>query len=79
MAHLHLPADHDESDLAMAGALAGVLGSADLYVTWSSAQGAARPVIPATVPDGCGPRRRRRRLSSLLGVLGVRRKLERAS
>jgi hypothetical protein len=46
MAHLHLPAQHSDDDLAIAGALAQILHSEELYVAWSSA-GAGEPVIPA--------------------------------
>lgn len=59
MAHLHLPAEHDDRDLAMAGALARALRSRVLYVTWSRAAGRGRPVVPAEVRDE--PRRRGRR------------------
>ena len=69
MAHLHLPAEHDESDREMARALAAILSSDDLYVTWTSASGRARPVIPTA----CETRRRRRGLKRLLGVLSPRR------
>ena len=58
MPHLHLPAGHDEHDRAIAVAIARVLGSEELYVSWRADAGAARPVIPALCED---PRRRRRR------------------
>ena len=47
MAHLHLPAQHSDDDLAIAGALAQILRSEELYVAWSSSSGAGEPVIPA--------------------------------
>lgn len=47
MASLHLPVAHTEDDLAIAGALAQLLNSEELYVAWSTDGGAARPVIPA--------------------------------
>jgi hypothetical protein len=47
MAHLHLPAQHTDDDLAIAGALAQVLRSEELYVAWSLDGGPAEPVIPA--------------------------------
>ena len=47
MAHLHLPAKHSDDDLAMAGALAQVLRSEELYVVWSTESGAGEPVVPA--------------------------------
>lgn len=49
MSHLHLPARHTDEDLALAGCLAQMLHSGELYVAWSTDGGAARPVIPATV------------------------------
>jgi hypothetical protein len=59
MPHLHLPAEHDADDFAIAGALAATLRSEALYVTWSGATGhAARPVIPAAIEQACEPRRR---------------------
>ena len=47
MAHLHLPAQHSDDDLAIAGALAQVLRSGELYVAWSTECGAGEPIIPA--------------------------------
>ena len=49
MSQLHLPARHTDEDLALAGSLAQLLNSGDLYVAWSTDGGAAKPVIPATV------------------------------
>ncbi len=63
MAHLHLPAQHSDDDLALAGALAQVLRSEELYVAWSTETGAAEPVIPARLH--AGPRRRAGRESLL--------------
>lgn len=47
MTALHLPVAHTEDDLALAGALAQVLRSSELYVAWSTDGGAARPVVDA--------------------------------
>ena len=47
MTALHLPVAHTEDDLALAGALAHVLRSEELYVAWSTDGGAARPVVDA--------------------------------
>jgi hypothetical protein len=44
---LHLPVAHTEDDLALAGALAHVLRSEELYVAWSTDGGTARPLVPA--------------------------------
>jgi hypothetical protein len=44
---VHLPVAHTEDDIQLAGALAQVLHSAELYVAWSTDGGAARPVIDA--------------------------------
>lgn len=47
MTALHLPVAHTQDDLEIAGALAHVLRSAELYVAWSTDGGAARPVVDA--------------------------------
>ena len=47
MTALHLPVAHTQDDLALAGALAQVLRSSELYVAWSTDGGAARPVVDA--------------------------------
>lgn len=56
MTALHLPHAHTEDDLALAGALAHLLHSDDLYVAWSTDGGAARPCVDAMLelegPDG---------------------------
>ena len=46
---LHLPVAHTEDDLALAGALAHLLRSEELYVAWSTDGGAARPVLEASL------------------------------
>jgi hypothetical protein len=47
MTALHLPVAHTEDDLALAGALAHLLRSEELYVAWSTDGGTARPVLEA--------------------------------
>ncbi len=49
MTALHLPVAHTEDDLVLAGALAHALGSAELYVAWSTDGGAARPLVDAVL------------------------------
>ena len=44
MPHLHLPAAHSDADLALAADVAAAVGSSDLYVAWSHAEGAG--VVP---------------------------------
>jgi hypothetical protein len=39
MPHLHLPAAHSDADLALAADVAAAVGSEDLYVAWSHAEG----------------------------------------
>jgi hypothetical protein len=51
MPHVHLPAQHTDDDLALAGALATMLRSKELYVAWSVETGQAAPVIPAALQD----------------------------
>ena len=49
MTSVHLPVAHTEDDLALAGALAQLLRSEELYVAWSTDGGAARPVVDAII------------------------------
>jgi len=52
MPHLHLPIDHTDADLVLAANVAEVVGSADLYVTWSHESGAgAVPEVEAVVRE----------------------------
>jgi hypothetical protein len=44
---VHLPVAHTQDDIQLAGALAQLLRSSELYVAWSTDGGAARPVIDA--------------------------------
>ena len=58
MTALHLPVAHTEDDLALAGALAHVLKSGELYVAWSTDGGAACPLVDAVLeldPPSCTP------------------------
>jgi hypothetical protein len=66
MAHLHLPVQHTDDDLAIAGALAQVLRSEELYVAWSSDGGAAVPVVPAKILIPAAANRTARRRPGLL-------------
>ncbi len=70
MAHLHLPAQHSDDDLAIAGALAQVLRSEELYVVWSTESGAGEPVVPALLhiaPRSLQPQHREGLLARLRG------------
>jgi hypothetical protein len=50
MPHLHLPAAHSDTDLALAVDVAAAVGSRDLYVAWSHAEGPGlAPEIEALV------------------------------
>ena len=51
MAHVTLPAHHRDEDLALAGALATLLESDELYVAWSLDEGISRPVVRAVLRD----------------------------
>ncbi|HVL95673.1 MAG TPA: hypothetical protein VM266_07410 [Solirubrobacteraceae bacterium] len=75
MPHLHLPAQHTDDDLALAGALATMLHSKELYVAWSLEVGTAAPVIPAALNEPApelAPRRPRRRdrIARFFGLRG---------
>ncbi len=45
MPHLHLPIDHTDADVVLAANLAEVVGSEDLYVTWTHESG------PGAIPE----------------------------
>ncbi len=52
MPHLHLPAAHSDADLALAADVAAAVGSEDLYVVWSHAEGPGLvPEVEALVRD----------------------------
>jgi hypothetical protein len=52
MPHLHLPIDHTDADVVLAANVADVVGSADLYVTWSHMSGpGAVPEVEAVVRE----------------------------
>jgi len=58
MSHLHLPVKHTDDDLALAGALASILRSSELYVAWSLEAGPSEPVVAAAIMDPEAPRKR---------------------
>src|SRR3954451_19426623 len=62
MPHLHLPIDHTDADLVLAANLADIVGSEDLYVTWSFETGAG------AVPGGGAVRVEERPPSPLAGL-----------
>ena len=66
MPHVHLPAQHTDDDLALAGALATMLRSKELYVAWSVEAGQAAPVIPAALQDARDDEPREKRRPGLL-------------
>jgi hypothetical protein len=47
MAQLYLPLAHTDADLVLAGQIAEVIDSAELYVTWTPAEGRAVPEVVA--------------------------------
>jgi hypothetical protein len=47
MAQLYLPLAHTEADLVLAGQIAEVIDSAELYVTWTPHEGPAVPEVVA--------------------------------
>jgi hypothetical protein len=56
MPHLHLPIDHTDADLVLAANLAEIVGSEDLYVTWSHESGAgAVPEVDAVLVESPRP------------------------
>jgi hypothetical protein len=65
MAHLILPVEHSESDLVLAGQIAELIDSAELYVAWTPEHGLCAPSISAELRS---PAHRRR---GLLGFLSA--------
>ena len=64
MAHLHLPEDHTDSDLILAGQVAASIRSRELYIAWTHSGGpGAQPAVAAQLrePGGAG--------AELLGIL----------
>jgi hypothetical protein len=52
MPTLHLPAAHTDTDVALAAELAAIVGSHELYVTWTHGEGPGLPPeVEATVRD----------------------------
>ena len=50
MSHLYLPAEHNDTDLALASAVAEAIDSNELFVAWTFESGiAAPPVVKAFV------------------------------
>jgi hypothetical protein len=47
MAQLYLPLAHTEADLVLAGQIAEVIDSAELYVAWTPREGPAVPEVVA--------------------------------
>jgi hypothetical protein len=74
MTALHLPHAHTEDDLALAGALASLLRSDELFVAWSTDGGAARPCVDAMLELERPVRRPAARRSSLVDRLWGRRR-----
>jgi hypothetical protein len=58
MAHLFLPIEHSEADLVLAGQIAELIDSAELYVAWTPANGLCAPSVEAEL-RAPGARRRR--------------------
>jgi hypothetical protein len=50
---LHLPAAHTDTDVALAAEIASVVGSHELYVSWTHLEGAGLPPeVEAVVSEG---------------------------
>ena len=56
MSHLFLPAEHTDTDLALASAVAEAIDSNELFVAWTFETGvAAPPVVKAFIRQGPEP------------------------
>ena len=62
MSQLYLPADHTDADLVLAGQIAELIDSAELYVAWTPATGQAAPEVVAELRDSA---------PSLVSTLGL--------
>jgi hypothetical protein len=51
MAQLYLPVAHTEADLVLAGQIAELIDSAELYVTWTPKHGRAIPEVIAELRE----------------------------
>ena len=51
MPTLHLPAAHTDTDVALATEVAHVVGSHELYVTWTPSAGQAAPEVVAVIRE----------------------------
>jgi hypothetical protein len=56
MPQLHLPIEHDEADLAMAGEIAGRFDCAQLFVVWTPAHGQVVAEVIAELREPTRPR-----------------------
>ena len=55
MAHLHLPEDHTDTDLILAGQIAASMRSGELYIAWThAAGGGAQPAVAAELRERGG-------------------------
>ena len=70
MPQLHLPAKHSHRDLELAGTLASILQSRDLYVAWSVEAGPAEPLVAAAIAEVEPRRTWRERIRALLARRG---------
>ena len=56
MPQLHLPDRHTDADIVLAGQIADLVGSGELYVTWTHAGGAgALPTVSAELREPLTP------------------------
>lgn len=52
MPQLHLPEDHTDADLILAGQLAALVGSGELYIAWTHAGGpGSHPAVAAEIRE----------------------------
>ena len=63
MPHVHLPAAHSDADLVLAANVAAIVGSEDLYVSWTHEAG------PGAVPEVAAVVREHRTVSPLATLL----------
>ena len=55
MAHLHLPEDHTDTDLILAGEIAASMRSSELYIAWTHSGGpGGQPAVAAKLREPAG-------------------------
>ena len=72
MSHLYLPAEHNDTDLALASAVADAIDSNELFVAWTHETGvAAPPVVKAFLRERPKPELRNPFAEALIEIVAA--------